>query len=284
MRYGSEFVKQHPRIAFGPSMLRKMFCLYRQTDAMSKSVANVLRETLANDTTVEEKTWIKRIESLRKELNSSSEEITAVDYGARSPDSYLTRAQMNQGEIQTTTIGNLCLTCSSSYFWSFLLFKCIRKFRPSVCLELGTCLGISTSYLAAALKLNLAGRVVTLEGAETKARLAAQNFRELGLDNICTIVGRFQDTLDNVLENHGPIQFAFIDGHHEEKATLTYFERVFPFLSRRSLLIFDDVSWSLGMRRAWNSIEADERVKLSVDLSKIGICIIDDSNKEKIMC
>jgi predicted O-methyltransferase YrrM len=86
---------------------------------------------------------------------------------------------------------------------------------------LGTCLGISTSYLAAALKLNLAGSVVTLEGAETKARLAAQNFRELGLSNVCTIVGRFQDTLDDVLE---PIKFAFIDGHHEESATLAYFE------------------------------------------------------------
>jgi hypothetical protein len=69
MRYVSEFVKQHERIAFAPKVLKKMFCLYRQTDSVSRSVANVLRETLENDPALEEKAWINRIESLRMELN-----------------------------------------------------------------------------------------------------------------------------------------------------------------------------------------------------------------------
>jgi hypothetical protein len=46
-------------------------------------------------------------------------------------------------------------------------------------------------------------------------------------------------------------------------------------LADGALLVFDDISWSGGMKRAWKTIILDERVKISVDLRQIGICIID---------
>jgi predicted O-methyltransferase YrrM len=120
------------------------------------------------------------------------------------------------------------------------------------------------------------GKIVTLEGAESLAALAKEHFHVLGLDNVSVVAGKFQDTLKDVLDTYVSVNYAFIDGHHDEKATLAYFRQIIPFLSGRALLIFDDISWSAGMKRAWNTIRADERIKISLDLKQVGVCIIDN--------
>lgn len=241
----------------------------------SKPLAIALKYALEHKLKTEEKVWIDKIESLRKQLKSSTAEISIVDYGAGSPDSNLTGVEMYQGRASTTTVGT-CARASTSHYLSFLLFKLIREFKPLVCLELGTNLGISAAYQATALKLNGGGKIVTLEGAESLALLAKKNFQTLGLDDVVVVIGRFQDTLDKVLDEHGMIDFVYIDGHHDEKETLAYFEKVFPFLSERAVIIFDDIGWSNGMKIAWKAIETDKRVKISVDLSKFGVCLIDN--------
>ena len=102
-------------------------------------------------------------------------------------------SRCTKGRVITKAIGDACKT-SKSHFWSFLLFKLIREFKPSTCLELGTALGISACYQAAALKLNQAGNLTTLEGADSLALIAKQHFQALGLDNVRVVIGRFQDT------------------------------------------------------------------------------------------
>jgi len=62
--------------------LREISRLSRQNNTASKSLAKVLRETLQNRPAPEEKAWIERIESLRNELNSSTDQVTLMDYGA----------------------------------------------------------------------------------------------------------------------------------------------------------------------------------------------------------
>jgi len=264
--------------------LREISRLSRQSNAASKSLAKVLRETLQNRPAPEEKVWIEKIELLRNELNSSTDEVTLMDYGAGSPERErsIENHKAREGKVKTKTIGDVCRTASKPYKWSFLLLKLIREFRPLVCLELGTCLGVSASYQAAALKLNQSGRIVSLEGAESLARLAEGHFQRLGLDNVDVVVGLFQDNLKNVLKEHGPIDYAFVDGHHQEEPTLAYFREILPFLSERAVLVFDDISWSDGMKRAWSTIKAHESIKVCVDLAYVGICIIDRTTEGKV--
>ncbi len=255
-----------------PEVQSELSQLTNRGDEVSELLADALRETLELDNTPEEEAWIEEIEALRARLGSSTTRVSVTDYGAGSRDSDLTAEEMYRGRVVGRTVGEVARKTSKPYPWSLLLFKLIRKFKPSTCLELGTSLGISAAYQAAALRLNREGEVVTLEGAESSAALARENFRGLGLDNAIMVVGRFQDTLDSALDRHGPIDFAFIDGHHDEQATLSYFEQIYPFLSERAVLVFDDISWSEGMKRAWSTIEADERIQLSVGLSQLGIC------------
>jgi len=262
--------------------LREISRLSRQNNTASKSLAKALRETLQNRPAPEEKAWIERIESLRNELNSSTDQVTLMDYGAGLPETSLGDHKPHEGKVIVKTIGDVCRTASKPYMWSFLLLKLIREFRPLVCLELGTCLGISCSYQAAALELNQKGKIITLEGAESLAGLAEEHFQRLGLDNVDVVVGLFQDNLKSVLKERGPINYAFVDGHHQEEPTLTYFREILPFLSERSVVIFDDISWSEGMKRAWSTIKAHESVKVCVDLVYVGICIIDRTTEGKV--
>ena len=138
-------------------------------------------------------------------------------------------------------------------------------------IELGSCVGISASYQAAALELNGAGRLVTLEGAEALAERTARSLDEMGLSHRASVrIGRFSDTLDDVLKELEPVGIAFIDGHHIEQATVQYMEQIAAYAGPESLLIFDDINWSEGMRKAWRTIADDPRFALTVEMRSIG--------------
>jgi predicted O-methyltransferase YrrM len=256
--------------------------LYRQNSILSGSLANVFDAVLKNHISAEEKEWIEKIEFLRKQLLGSSTEISVMDYGAGLPTSIRTPEEMYQGRKLKTTVREICRIGSVPRKRAFLLFKLVREFRPSTCLELGTSLGISTAYQAAALELNEHGEIFTCEGDESLASLAKENFERLGLENVRVQVGRFQDILGEVLRQIGHLDFAFIDGHHEEQATLAYFKQLCPSFTANSVLVLDDISWSRGMRNAWDLIVADKRTAISVDLSRAGLCIVTSLPVEKM--
>jgi hypothetical protein len=47
------------------------------------------------------------------------------------------------------------------------------------------------------------------------------------------------------------------------------------------MVIFDDIHWSEGMLRAWETIKKDSAVTLSIDLFFIGIVLFKKDIKEK---
>jgi predicted O-methyltransferase YrrM len=239
---------------------------------ITQTIAQSIRATVNQRLTPEEKLWIDRIEQLRSAMNGSSEKIIRTDYGAGSPDADRTKEEMQSGFATDDSIGNVSRVASKPPFWCGLLFKLLRDMRPASCIEMGTAVGISASYQAAALKMNGHGRLVTLEGAAALANIARANFQQLGLETVEVVVGRFQETLPDVLAQRRPVDYLFVDGHHDEQATLGYFEAMLPFLGETALLAFDDIDWSDGMKRAWQTIAHDSRVGVAVDLGPVGLC------------
>jgi len=256
--------------------------LRRESDIYQKMVGDVLKDALDNNITIEEKNWIDKIELKRKQLESSDEEIILTDFGARKiPDPEVYDIEIEKGRSVVSTVGAKCKSGSEIYFWVLVLFKLIRKFKPLLCIELGSCMGLSASFQASALHLNGSGKLVTMEGADSLASIAKKNFQSLGLNNISLVLGRFQDTLRNVLCESKPIDYAFLDGHLDGVATINYFEEIVPFCNNKALLIIDNIFWSPSMKKAWKYIEADNRVKVTFNLRHFGICIIDNEKIEK---
>lgn len=259
---------------------RKLQELHSINVPAADKIANAISSALINNLTFEEKASIEPIEKLRKELNSSSKELSVTDYGAGNSNLNRSEKEMHDGVVTTRLVSDCC-RASKPYFWSLILFKLVKEFKPSTCIELGTCLGISAAYQASALKLNKKGRIITMEGSASLASLSEDTLKRFNLDNAIVVSGRFQDNLSDVLTSNKPIDYAFIDGHHEENATISYFVSFIPYLSKQSIIIFDDISWSDGMCRAWSKIVENEAVKISVNLGAIGICVLDKDIERK---
>jgi predicted O-methyltransferase YrrM len=132
---------------------------------------------------------------------------------------------------------------------------------------------VSAAYQAAAMATNGGGRLTTIEGDPEQAKIAGSNLAELGLD-ASIVIGRFQDVLAGVLDELAPIDYAFVDGHHERNATLAYFEQLLPALQEGAIVVFDDISWSDGMKEAWSLLSEHPRVAVAVDLIAIGVCVV----------
>lgn len=274
-----------------PSIIRKVkksFITPRQirnlaasSDAQVAGVGKALLDLTEHRLEPAAQQWISKIESVRHDTNNSTQVVEVPDYGAGGPKDTRSDDEMKKGRICTEIVGQACLNYSKEPLWAELLFQIIRQLKPASCIEMGACLGISGGYQAAALELNGSGRLVTMEGAPSFAQIAAKNLQSLGLGHRAkVVVGRFHDTLVGVLVETKPVDYCFIDGHHDEAATIEYFERVLPCLAPRAVLLFDDIRWSPGMLRAWMKICSDSRVRVSFDLGKIGICLTGSSGRE----
>jgi predicted O-methyltransferase YrrM len=163
----------------------------------------------------------------------------------------------------------MCSLSSKRPFWCRFLYRLVRSTQPKRCLELGSCVGISASYIAAAMKENGFGKLTTLEGSPSLADIARQTLAGLGLGNAQVVTGRFSDTLPGVL-GHSQFDFVFIDGHHDRDATIQYFEQILPHAT--GTIVFDDITWSQGMLEAWAVVSRHARVKSASQLRSIGVC------------
>lgn len=208
------------------------------------------------------------IENLRKELLADKTLIEVEDLGAGSSSS-----KNNQ-----RTIGEIARNALKSKKLGQLLFRMVDHFRPNTIVELGTSLGITTAYLAAA---NGAGKVFTIEGSDRIADVAQKNFERLNLYNTTLIRGNFDDRLPALLQETGIVDLAFVDGNHRLEPTLRYFKLLLEHSDENTILIFDDIHWSAEMEAAWDEIRKSDAVTCTVDLFFLGLVFLRKDFKAK---
>ncbi len=217
----------------------------------------------------------REIENLRKELLLDKTVIQVEDFGAGSVS---VKNKLTSANTDRRSIASIAKNAAKPKKFGRLLFRMVNYYQPATILELGTSLGISTSYLAAA---NPAAKVITMEGASQVAKIAKQNFETLELKNIELTEGNFDDTLSSVIAGLPQVDFAFIDGNHRKEPTENYFNQLLSRSSAAAILIFDDIHWSPEMEQAWETIKHDARVSCTIDLFFIGIVFFNTSFKEK---
>jgi predicted O-methyltransferase YrrM len=203
----------------------------------------------------------KEIESLRKSLCKSEKEIRITDFGAGS----------SINKTSKRKIKDIAHNSAKNAKFGQLLYRICNFFSPNSIVELGTSLGISTSYLA---KGNLESNVFTFEGCPETAAIARENFKNLNLRNVDLTIGEFKNTLSEKLKSIKTIDLAFIDGNHQEESTIAYFEEILKFSNNNTIFIFDDIHWSSGMENAWDYIKTHAKTSLTIDLFFVGIVFI----------
>ena len=119
-----------------------------------------------------------------------------------------------------------------------LLYALVRAARPATIVEFGMSLGISAIHLAAAVRDNGSGRVVTTELSAAKVTAAKKTFAETGLDDIITVLEG--DALTTLAGLDGPVEFVLLDGWKE--LYLPVLQLLEPHLTEGALLVADNTS------------------------------------------
>lgn len=198
------------------------------------------------------------IEAQRKKLLQDDTMIQVTDLGAGS----------HLNKDRTKKVKEIAKNALKSPALAQLIHRLAKFSNPKSVIELGTCLGITSAYLSTAAP---EASVFTIEGCPQTAAVAKQNFEDLKLNNIRLEVGNFDHILPGILAEQEQLDFVYIDGNHRKDATLNYFNWCLPKVHENTMLIFDDIYWSAGMKEAWAAIKAHPQVTVTIDLFWIGL-------------
>ncbi|GGH83048.1 putative O-methyltransferase YrrM [Filimonas zeae] len=202
------------------------------------------------------------IESLRAALQQDNTELEIADFGAGS--------RVNSSKRRK--VSSIASSALKPAKYSQLMFRMVNYYQPAIVLELGTSLGITSSYLASG---NPAAKVITMEGAPAIATVARNNFASLRLANISLVEGNFDETLPGTLAKlPAPVDFAFVDGNHRYQPTMDYFNQLLAVSHDHTIIILDDIHWSSEMEQVWEEVKQHPAVTMTIDLFFIGIVLM----------
>jgi predicted O-methyltransferase YrrM len=127
-------------------------------------------------------------------------------------------------------------------------YQLCRSLRATRVVEAGTSFGVSTLYLAAAVRDNRVdnGVVIGTEHEPAKVKVARQNFREAGLSEFIELrEGDLRQTLQDV---GGPVDFMLVDIWD---VALPALERVYPSLRPGAIVVCDNTTVDADEYRAY---------------------------------
>lgn len=203
-------------------------------------------------------TEFDQIESVREALLADKRIIEVQDLGAGS----------RTGAPSSRQVSSIAKNALAPAHQAQALFKLVSHFQPESILELGTSLGITTSYLA---KAAPKAHISTIEGSPNIAQIARSTFQSLELSHIDSVIGSFDEVLDRILNKRKTWDFIYIDGNHRFEATMHYLQMIRPFLHENSIVILDDIYWSDEMTQAWKAACNREEYTLFLDYFHFGI-------------
>jgi len=118
-----------------------------------------------------------------------------------------------------------------------LLYSLVRTTRTGTVVEFGTSLGISTVYLASAIRDRGEGTVITTELHSGKAQKARENLRSAGLLDYVDL--RQGDALETLRDVADGVTLLFLDGW--KKLYLPVLKLLEPALEPGAMVVADDL-------------------------------------------
>jgi predicted O-methyltransferase YrrM len=198
------------------------------------------------------------IEKRRTRLLKDKRIINITDLGAGS----------HYNNKKQKAVASLAQNALKSSHWAQLICRLAKWQNPQNILELGTCLGITSSYIRMAAPN---AEFTTMEGCVETAAIASESLSVLMGGNTKVEIGNFDSLLPKYIALHNNLDFVYFDGNHRKEATLNYFEQCLKISNENSLFIFDDIHWSKGMEEAWEIIKKHPQVTVTIDLFAIGL-------------
>ncbi|MFP4093796.1 MAG: O-methyltransferase [Cyclobacteriaceae bacterium] len=208
------------------------------------------------------------IEALREDLLHDKRKIRVNSPGAPSQVA-------SSGE---RSIRHIARHGMSSPRFCRLLYRMARWQQARTIIELGTSLGITTLYLAAACPK---ARIYTFEGCRETAEVARRHFKLLNRNNIELIEGNIDEQLPPLISRIDQFDLAYLDANHRYAPTLHYYELLRSKSHPTSVIVLDDLYWSAGMSQAWKELRQRPEVSLSLDLFDAGLLFFHPARQQQ---
>ncbi|MFP4664401.1 MAG: O-methyltransferase [Bacteroidales bacterium] len=188
-------------------------------------------------------------------LQDRKVKIRVTDYGAGSRKMGSERRVSDMARYASSDIRELVFLARLAY---------LRQ--PQRILELGTSLGVSAIAISGAVPK---AEMVSVEGCPQTYRFARQHATKYPTSRLSLVNADFSGFM---AQNIGQWDMIYIDGNHQQKASLDLVDASLDHLSKDGIVLLDDIHWSCGMSKAWRQIKRKPGL-LTVDLFRMGFII-----------
>jgi predicted O-methyltransferase YrrM len=147
----------------------------------------------------------------------------------------LEKVRGKQGTARTSVLEEAFIPVSRD--GGRLVYALVRGAAPGTTVEFGTSFGISTIYMAAAVRDRGAGRVITTELSKSKAERAREYIREAGLLDVVDL--RVGDALQTLKDLKRDVTVLFLDGWKD--LYLPLLKQLEPKLAPGAFVAADDI-------------------------------------------
>ena len=134
-----------------------------------------------------------------------------------------------------------------------LLYGLVRSMKPEVCVEIGSALGKSASYIGMALKENGRGMLYAIDPHEPtnwndvdaidSLKEFSRNVAAAGLGKYVSVIRSYSDAAARDWKR--PIDLIFIDGDHSYEGVKRDWDLFLPHMKPSGVAIFHDTMWEL---------------------------------------
>jgi len=221
----------------------------------SPFIYNLATRCLYDKTKYEDYQLLKKYQN---QLLKNTEIITVTDLGAGSR-----KLKNNKRQVK-----DIAKVAGSSFYDMKLYYRLAAYFKPLSILELGTSLGKATfSFSLGAPEAD----IISVEGDPNIARIAKQLLTQNNRFNVKIINSDFDTYLQSLNKKSNKFDLILMDGNHRLQPTISYFEKLLPYIHQNSVVIIDDIYWSQEMKKAWDILKIHPSVYQTVDVFHFGM-------------
>lgn len=264
--------------------IRKNKILYRSifkkkvSELMSSNYIDLLNFSYFRKISKTDKILGNQIEDLRKDVSEKYKDTNVSTFASPRSGSklYSEDGSVIPGQFLESSKAGFAKT-GTDIVNGIQLKKIVESMRANSIIELGTNTGLSGCYFLSAKNNPF---LYTVEGSSELCEIANINLSTIN-KNFFVDNSLFDDAIDSLAKENQIFDLAFVDGQHEEKATIHYAQKLKNIIRKGGGIIFDDIYWSEGMNNAWLEIMKDNDFSLTMDLGTRGLCILRDKENLK---
>jgi len=190
----------------------------------------------------------KQLKNYHKDLLKNTQKLKITDFGAGS----------KVFKSDERPVSQMAKVAGSSYADMKRLYRIVKYFKPKHILELGTSLGKATYAMALA---HPQAQILTVEGDQNLAKFTGNFLKKHHIKNVEVKARKFDDFLTELSNENIKFDLIYMDGNHRYEPTIKYFELLQKHIHNDTVIIVDDIYWSIEMKNAWEALKQHHSVQ-----------------------